>query len=65
MIRVSINTASRPYEALIEHALLRSAGTYIRELMPKASKVFTVTVAPVRKHFGKSLAQSFQAFPTW
>ena len=46
---------------MIEQALLRSAGTYIRELMPKASKVFTVTVAPVRKHFGKSLAQSFQA----
>lgn len=38
-----------------------SAGTYIRELMPKASKVFTITVAPVRKHFGKALAQSFQA----
>ena len=38
-----------------------SAGTYIRELMPKANKVFTITVAPVRKHFGKALAQSFQA----
>jgi 3-dehydroquinate synthase len=61
LVRVSINTISRPYEALIEQAVLRSAGTYIRELMPNAGKVFTITVAPVRKHFGKILAQSFQA----
>ncbi len=61
MVRVSINTISKPYEALIEQAVLRSAGTYIRELIPNAGKVFTITVAPVRKHFGKILAQSFQA----
>jgi 3-dehydroquinate synthase len=61
LIRVNINTISRPYEALIEQAVLRSAGTYIRELMPKAGRLFTITVAPVRKHFGKVLAQSFQA----
>ncbi len=41
--------------------MLRSAGTYIRELMPNAGKVFTITVAPVRKHFGKTLEQSFKA----
>ena len=61
MIRVNVNTISRPYEALIEQAVLRSAGTYIHEVMPKATKLYTITVAPVRKHFGKALAQSFQA----
>jgi 3-dehydroquinate synthase len=61
LIRVSINTIARPYEALIEQAVLRSAGTYIRELMPNAGRLFTMTVAPVRKHYGKALAQSFQA----
>jgi 3-dehydroquinate synthase len=61
LVRVSINTISRPYEALIEQALLRSAGTCIRELMPNAGRLFTITVAPVRKHYGKLLAQSFAA----
>jgi 3-dehydroquinate synthase len=61
LIRVNINTIARPYEALIEQAVLRSAGTYIRELMPDAGRLFTITVAPVRKHYGKILAQSFAA----
>jgi 3-dehydroquinate synthase len=61
LIRVTVNTISRSYEALIEQAVLRSAGTYIREVMPRVGKLFTITVAPVRKHFGKILAQSFEA----
>ncbi len=61
MIRINVETASKPYAALIEQGLLRSAGARIRELMPQASRLFTVTVPPVRKHFGKTLEHSFEA----
>jgi 3-dehydroquinate synthase len=59
VIRVGVDTKSQRYEALIEQGVLRSTGTYVRELMPNARRVFTVTVAPVRKHYGKAIAQSF------
>ena len=59
MIRVSIEATSQSYEALIEHGLLRTAGVYINELMPKVQRYFIVTVPGIRKLYGKYLAESF------
>jgi 3-dehydroquinate synthase len=59
VIRVGVETKSQQYEVLIEQGLLRSAGTYIRELLPDARRFFTVSVPQVRKLFGKELSQSF------
>jgi len=59
LIRISINTNSGNYDALIENGLLRSCGSYIRELLPEGKKYFIVTVAPVRKHLGKVVDDAF------
>ncbi|HWR37037.1 MAG TPA: 3-dehydroquinate synthase [Clostridia bacterium] len=61
MIRVSIETKSHPYAALIEQGVLRSVGVYVRELLPNCQRFFAVSVAPVRKHYGKTFAKSFAA----
>jgi 3-dehydroquinate synthase len=60
LIRVNIEAASQSYEALIEHGLLRSAGGYLNELMPKVQRYFIVTVPGIRKLYGKFLSESFQ-----
>ncbi len=60
MIRINIETASKPYAALIEQGLLRSAGNYIREMLPDVTRLFTITVPPVRKHYGKTLEHSLE-----
>ena len=60
MIRVSIEAASQSYEALIEHGLLRSAGVYVHELLPKVQRYFIVTVPGIQKLYGKYLAESFK-----
>lgn len=59
MIRVEVQTKPEPYELLIEQGVLRAAGTYINDLMPERKRFFVVTVAPVRRLFGKALGQSF------
>ncbi len=59
MIRVQVETKSAPYEVLIEQGLLRSAGTYISELLPEKKRYFVVSVPPVRRLFGKVLSNSF------
>ena len=46
---------------LIEAGLLRSAATYIREVLPTARHFVVVTSAPIRKHWGKLLLESFAA----
>jgi 3-dehydroquinate synthase len=58
LIRVQINTPPRPYEALIENGLLRSAGVYLRDVLPNTRRIFIVTVKRVRRHYGKLLAES-------
>ena len=44
---------------LIEAGLLRSAATYIRDTLPAAKHFVVVTAAPIRKHWGKLLLDSF------
>ena len=61
LIRVNIEAKSQQYEALIEQGVLRSAGVYVRELLPNSKRFFTVTVSPVRRLFGKELQRSFES----
>lgn len=59
MIRIQIQTRTKTYDVLIEQGLLRSAAAYIRETLPTAKHFVVVTSAPIRKHWGKPLLDSF------
>lgn len=59
MIRIQIQTRTKSYEVLIEQGLLRSAAVRIRETLPTAKHFVVVTSAPIRKHWGKPLLDSF------
>src|SRR5579863_8058593 len=52
MPQVTIHVPPRPYQAWIENGLLTRAGSVLGELLPQASRVFVITVAPVRKRWG-------------
>jgi 3-dehydroquinate synthase len=58
MLRIPITTASRSYEAVIEHGLLSRSGEIVREAVGRNSPVFVITVPPVRRHWGKLLLRS-------
>ncbi|MGA7505400.1 MAG: hypothetical protein WBW57_14805, partial [Candidatus Sulfotelmatobacter sp.] len=58
MAQVTIHVQPRPYQARIENGLLVRAGTLLAELLPQSSKVFVVTVAPVRRRWGAKLLRS-------
>lgn len=58
MAQVTIHVPPRPYQARIENGSLSRAGTVLAELLPRASKVFVVTVAPVRRRWGAKLVRS-------
>jgi 3-dehydroquinate synthase len=61
MPQVTIHVAPRPYQALIENGLLTRAGSVLSELLPHASRIFVVTVPPVRKRWGSKLVSSLKA----
>lgn len=61
MIRVTIATQPRPYEALIENGLLASAGQELRKRSGERKSVFVVTVPPVQRRWGKKLLASLTA----
>ena len=61
MIRIQIQTGTKFYDVLIEQGLLRSAATYIGDALPNARHFVVVTSAPIRKHWGKLLLDSFAA----
>lgn len=63
MIRIEIQTRTKTYGVLIEEGLLRSAAAYIRETLPTAKHFVVVTSAPIRKHWGKLLLESFASDP--
>jgi 3-dehydroquinate synthase len=46
---------------LIEQGVLRTAAGCIRQALPEAKHFVAVTSAPVRKHWGKVLAESFES----
>jgi 3-dehydroquinate synthase len=58
MAQVTIHVPPRPYQARIENGLLARSGALLAELLPQASKVFVVTVAPVRRRWGAKLVRS-------
>jgi 3-dehydroquinate synthase len=58
MIRVNIAIPPRPYDAVIESGLLLRAGAHLREALGERNRLFVVTVAPVRRKWGKKLLES-------
>ena len=61
MITIPVNVKPRPYDALIENGLLARAGALLRDLLPTGRRLFVVTVAPVRRKWGKKLMGSLAA----
>jgi 3-dehydroquinate synthase len=61
MPQATIHVLPRPYQASIENGLLSRAGSVLTELLPDASRVFVVTVAPVRKRWGAKFLSSLKA----
>jgi 3-dehydroquinate synthase len=61
MPQATIHVLPRPYQASIENGLLSRAGSVLTELLPNASCVFVVTVAPVRKRWGAKFLSSLKA----
>ena len=61
MAQVTIHVPPRPYQARIENGLLARAGALLAELLPQASKLFVVTVPPVRRRWGSKLLSSLTA----
>src|SRR6201993_2264108 len=61
MITIPVEVKPRPYAALIENGLLVKAGALLRELLPARSRLFVITVAPVRRRWGKVLMGSLAA----
>src|SRR5215470_16558516 len=60
MLKIPITTASAQYEAIIEAGVLERAGQVLEQLLPRGANVFVVTVARVRRHWGRALASSLQ-----
>jgi 3-dehydroquinate synthase len=60
MTRVEIAVPTRPYAALIETGLLRRSGECLRELLNPATRLFIVSMATVRRRWGKKLAKSLE-----
>jgi len=61
MPQVTIHVPPRPYQAIIENGLLNRAGAVLGDLLPQTSRIFVVTVAPVRKLWGAKLLKSLKA----
>jgi 3-dehydroquinate synthase len=58
MTRVTIALQRGPYDAIIENGLLERAGEHLREIVGDGSRLFVVTVPPVRRKCGKKLMKS-------
>ena len=61
MTRVPIAVPHDRYEAWIENGLLAQTGTRLREILSAGRHLFIVTVAPVRRTWGKKLQASLEA----
>jgi 3-dehydroquinate synthase len=60
MPQATIHVMPRPYQAWIENGLLARSGSILSEMLPQASDIFVVTVAPVRKRWGAKLLKSLK-----
>jgi 3-dehydroquinate synthase len=61
MPQATIHVLPRPYQAWIENGLLSRAGSILSDLLPKASRVFVVTVPPVRRRWGSKFIASLKS----
>ncbi len=61
MAQITIHVQPRPYQARIENGLLSRAGSVLSESFPQASRLFIITVPPVRKRWGSKLVQAVTA----
>jgi 3-dehydroquinate synthase len=61
MPQATIHVPPQPYQAWIENGLLMRAGSVLADLLPQSSRVFVVTVPPVRKRWGSKLTASLKA----
>src|SRR5579863_197906 len=55
MSRVTISVPPYPYEAIIETGVVERAGARLREVLGGRERLFVITVAPVRRRWGKKL----------
>lgn len=61
MTRVQVILPARSYDVIIENGLLTTSGDYLRQLLGERRRVFVVTVAPVRRKWGRKLKVSLSA----
>jgi len=61
MPQATIHVFPRPYQASIENGLLTRAGSVLSELLPQSSRIFVITVLPVRKRWGAKFLKSLKA----
>jgi 3-dehydroquinate synthase len=61
MRRIPVRTSSSAYEAVIERGALSRAGEFLKELLGGIRPLFIVSVAPVRRRWGKTLVASLEA----
>lgn len=61
MPQATIHVPPHPYQASIENGLLRRAGSVLSDLLPHASRIFVVTVPPVRQRWGAKLVSSLKS----
>ena len=61
MAQVTIHVPPRPYQARIENGVLARAGILLAELLPQASRIFVLTVPPVRQRWGSKLVRALKA----
>src|SRR5215470_9170872 len=60
MPQATIHVVPRPYQAWVENGLLTRGGSILGELLPQASRIFVVTVPPVRKRWGAKFLRSLR-----
>jgi len=61
MPQATIHVLPRPYQAWIENGLLTRAGSILADLLPQASRIFVITVAPVRRRWGTKFLASLKS----
>jgi 3-dehydroquinate synthase len=61
MTRMKVILPARSYDVIIENGLLANTGGQLRGLLGERRRVFVVTVAPVRRKWGRKLMASLSA----
>lgn len=61
MLRIPIKTTSATYDAVIERGALARSGEIVANVLGGTGPTFVITVAPVRRRWGKVLAKSLHA----